>query len=54
MKRPYTDNREENSKKSWFSLSRKTLLNQEFIKIIHLFYIPPYLNYVNVAWASTY
>ena len=54
MIRSYTYNRKENSKKSWFTLSRKTVTKCGISKIIYFSYIHSYLNYTNVAWDSTY
>ena len=53
MKRSYTYNRKENSKKFGLLYCAKDLLNEESLKMIYSSDIHSYLNYANVAWTST-
>ena len=54
------DNRHSRSRMSTVSkniglLNRASyFLNEDSLKTIYLFYIHSYLNYANIAWASTY
>ena len=39
--------------KHWFIIQSQTILDNESLKSIYFSYIHSYLNYANIAWAST-
>ena len=48
------DHRKKIAKNLGLLYRAKRLLNEESLKIIYFSYIHSYLNYANVAWASSY